>query len=244
LTSTRTVSLAARTPRSYDKMKFDVKPYLAMDASRNVKGGATVFMMQDDLQFMVRATDETFMDGVGTKGMTLGVKRADHFEFRYEMGEHAPQFVLHTGATVKGRRWHLKMRQSLKPKPSTVLEASTAMNDDNRMTVVYDMSSYDKPDLKNLAVKWCYMQDNLAVEPGYDFGTESLFAEVRYRLDDDNRLKARFDAATNNARLEWANMSGMGGGGEARVVAEMTMDKVGVKKMPSLRVEKMWTVDM
>lgn len=223
-------------------MKFDVRPDLTIDGSNNVEGGATVFYRQDDIEWSMRATDETFSEGGNMKGMVVGMKKADAFEFRYDLGEHAPMFRFHTGCRIKDRDLRLKFKHNVKGKHNTTMEASMDVNDDNRVTVAYDLTGYDKPDVKRTALRWRYTHDDLTVEPGYNFGTESLFAEVKYRLDDENRVRGHMCMHTNMATLEWINSSGMGGGGDMKVSARMCMDD-GVKKMPTLRAEKLWTVD-
>lgn len=224
-------------------MKFDVKPHLRIDANNNVSGGATVYCVKDDVQLSMRVTDESFTDGFNTKGVVLAAKQPGAFEFRYDVGKHAPSFKVHTGMTINDRKWNMRLSHGVKPKSTTMLEASTAVNDENTMTLMYDLTGYERPDLKHASVKWCWHTDDLHVEPGYCFNTESMFAEVRYRLDDDNHLKARFNTHDNHAMLEWRNCAGMGGGGDMMVSATMNLDADGMKRMPCLRAEKMWSMD-
>lgn len=55
------------------------------------------------------------------------------------------------------------------------------VNDNNKAIVVYDLSNWDGPDMKKASIKWRYTKDDLSVEPGYNFGTESVFVDARYK---------------------------------------------------------------
>lgn len=222
-------------------MKLVVRPDARLDDNNKATGGVTALMDHGDMKLSLRATNDTFTGGDGMKGLTLRARKEGAFTFDYDVGEHAPKMMLMTGCKVNDNDVRLKIRHSLKPKPTTMMEASMDVGDDHRATVCYDLSNYDKPDIKRCALKWRWSRDDLSLEPGYDFGTESVFAEMRYKLDDENRLRARYDMHSNDAMLEWLNSSGMGGGGDLRVRANMNLDDMG--KMPTLRAEKSWDVD-
>ncbi len=53
-----------------------------------------------------------------------------------------------------------------------------------------------RPNHRNLRVGWVHTQKDLTIEPSYNLGSESLSAEVTYRLDAENRLKVRGEGAS------------------------------------------------
>jgi hypothetical protein len=193
------------------------------------------------MEFSMRATDDTFNDN-SMKGLVLGVRKPGAFEFHYDVGEQAPSMRMETSCSVQDKNTRLRLKHHTKPKPVTSLEAAVDVNDSNKAIVVMDLSNWDGADLKRCTMKWRYTKDDLSIEPGYNFGSESVFVDARYRMDDENRLRAVYEHGNKNAMLEWTNTSGMGGGGAMKMSASMCMDD-GMKKMPTLRVQKDWDLD-
>lgn len=221
-------------------MKFDVRPEVMLRDS-NASGAATVFLDHNDMRLSMRATDDA-LNGGDLNGITFHAKKEGAWEMRYNLGTHKPSFRFNTGCRIHDRDVSMRFTHSQKGKGMTMLEMGTDVGDDNRVTLAYDLTGYDKPDLKRCAVKWRYTHDDLTVEPGYSFGTEALFLDAKYKLDDENKVRAHMDMHNNMALLEWTNSSGVGGSGDMRVSARMCMDD-GFNKIPSIRAEKMWTVD-
>lgn len=222
-------------------MKLTVRPDVRLDDNNSVAGGVTLFANHGDMRLSARATDETAKGG-DLKGLTLRAEKAGAFRIDYDMGNDAPAFRFHTNCTINDKAVSMRYRHSMADKGRTDLEMGADVNDDNRVTVRYDLAGHDKPDLKRCSVKWRYTKDDLSVEPGYDFGTESVFGQLKYRLDDENRVCARMNMHTNMASLRWTNTSGMGGGGDMRITASMNMDD-GLGKIPTVVAEKYWDVD-
>lgn len=223
-------------------MKLTVRPDVRLDGDGSPQGGLTAFMDHGDMRLSARATDETLKDAGSLKGLTLRAEKAGAFRMTYDMGSDAPSFRFHNTCEINDKTVSMRFRHVHSDKGRTDVEMGAAVNDDNRLTVRYNLTNHDKPDLKNCSVKWRYTKDDLSVEPGWDFGTEAAFGELKYRLDDENRLSARMNMHNNVASLAWTNTSGLGGGGDTRIIATMNMDD-GLGKMPTIQAHKYWDVD-
>jgi len=134
-------------------------------------------------------------------------------------------------------------RNALKNNASS-LEAKVSVDDNNSASLTYDLSNYDRPNHRACAVKWTYTSGDFEVSPAYNLGTESLSLAGTYQLDDDNKLKVAYDLNSNLGSLEWTNSSGAGGGGDLKVTAKANLaDSETAKQMPTMLIEKTWTID-
>lgn len=84
----------------------------------------------------------------------------------------------------------------------------------------------------------------MEVSPAYNLGTESLSVTGTYNVDADNRLKVGYCMNSNVGSLEWTNSSGAGGGGDLRITARSDLSSAdSAKSMPTVMVEKCWSID-
>ena len=156
---------------------------------------------------------------------------------------HAPKLRLNTHVTVNDKRIDLVYRNALKSNASS-LEAKIGIDDNNTASLTYDLSNFEKPNHRSCAVEWTYTSGDFEISPAYDLGTESLSVSGTYQVDDDNKLKATYDMNSNLGSLEWTNSSGAGGGGDLKVTAKANLaDSTSAKQMPTMLIEKTWTID-
>lgn len=199
-----------------------------------------VTMICWDMQ--VRLADTMVKDGLTTDGLVVGLKNG-RFEVNYDVSAHAPSLKLNTHVTLNEKRIDLVYRNALKANSSS-LEAKVSVDDNNSASLTYDLSNFDKPNHRSCAVKWTYTSGDLELSPAYNLGTESLSISGKYQVDDDNSLKLDYDMNSSNATLEWTNTSGSGGGGDLRVTAKTNLaDSNSAKQMPTMVIEKTWTID-
>jgi len=181
-------------------------------------------------------------DGLTTDGLLVGLKN-DRFELNYDVSGHAPSLKLNTHVTLNDKRVDLVYRNALKANASS-LEAIVSVDDNNSASLTYDLSNYDRPNHRACAVKWTYTSGDLEISPAYNLGSESLSVSGTYQVDDDNKLKLTYDMNTSNGTLEWTNTSGSGGGGDLKVTAKANLaDSNTAKQMPTMVIEKTWTID-
>jgi len=84
----------------------------------------------------------------------------------------------------------------------------------------------------------------MELTPAYNLGTESLSVDASYNIDDENRLKVGYCMNTNMGSLEWVNSAGTGGGGDLRITARANLaDSNTAKQMPTMLIEKTWSMD-
>ena len=190
----------------------------------------------------VRLADSMVKDGLTTDGLLVGLKN-DRFELNYDVSGHAPSLKLNTHVTLNDKRVDLVYRNALKANASS-LEAIVSVDDNNSASLTYDLSNYDRPNHRACAVKWTYTSGDLEISPAYNLGSESLSLSGTYQVDDDNKLKLTYDMNTSNGTLEWTNTSGSGGGGDLKVTAKANLaDSNTAKQMPTMVIEKTWTID-
>jgi hypothetical protein len=119
-----------------------------------------------------------------------------------------------------------------------------AVDDSNTATVVYDLSNFDKPTHKACTLKWTHRNGDLSVTPAFNLGSESLSLDASYAVDAENSVRARYDMNSNMGELRWTNSSGAGGGGDLCVTARANLaDSASAKQMPTMLVEKTWSVE-
>lgn len=119
--------------------------------------------------------------------------------------------------------------------------------DPNRTNTLFThvCSNFDKPNHRNMSLKWTHRRDDLELTPCYNLGTESLSVEAAYRVDDENKLKVNYCMNSNMGTLEWTNSSGTGGGGDLRITARANLaDADAAKQVPTLMIEKTWNMDV
>ena len=126
------------------------------------------------------------------------------------------------------------------------LEANLDVDDNNTAAIVYDLTSFERPDHKACLLKWTYRSGDYEVTPMYNLGTESLGVIGSYTIDSENRLRASYDLNSNMGSIQWTNASGAGiGGGDLRITASANLaDADSAKQMPTLLVEKTWSMDV
>ena len=190
----------------------------------------------------VRLADTMVKDGLTADGLVVGLKN-DRFELNYDVAGHAPSLKLNTHVNLNEKRVDLVYRNALKANASS-LEAIISVDDNNTASLTYDLSNFDKPNHRSCAVKWTYSSGDFEIAPAYNLGTESLSVSGTYQVDDDNKLKVGYDMNTSHGTLEWTNTSGSGGGGDLKVTAKANLaDSDSAKQMPTMLIEKTWTID-
>jgi hypothetical protein len=225
-------------------MKFDVKPVLTVGgtSAQDVSAACNLKFNHNDNEINVRLADSLVKDGLTTDGLLVGLKN-DRFELNYDVSGHAPSLKLNTHVTLNDKRVDLVYRNALKANASS-LEAIVSVDDNNSASLTYDLSNYDRPNHRACAVKWTYTSGDLEISPAYNLGSESLSLSGTYQVDDDNKLKLTYDMNTSNGTLEWTNTSGSGGGGDLKVTAKANLaDSNTAKQMPTMVIEKTWTID-
>jgi hypothetical protein len=181
-------------------------------------------------------------NGVSTDGLKLNLKN-DRFEVGYDVSNHSPCLKLNTHLTLQDKRIDLVYRNAVKAGSSS-LEAKVAVDDNNSATLTYDLSNFNQPSHRDCSVKWTYKSGDLELSPSYNLGSESLSVSGSYQVDVDNRLKLNYDLNSSDASLEWTNTSGSGGGGDLVVTASTNLaDSNSAKQMPTIKLEKTWTID-
>jgi len=181
-------------------------------------------------------------DGITTDGLKLNLKN-DRFEVGYDVSSNSPCLKLNTHVTLNDRRIDLVYRNALKAGSSS-LEAKIGVDDNNSASLTYDLSNFNAPSHRDCAVKWTYSSGDLEVSPAYNLGSESLSISGTYQVDGDNKLKVNYDLNSSDASVEWTNTSGSGGGGDLVVTATTNLaDTNSAKQMPTIRLEKTWTID-
>jgi hypothetical protein len=223
-------------------MKFDLRPELRVGNSNDVSAAVNVRFDHNDNEINVRLADSMVKDGLTTDGLRVGLKN-DRFELNYDVSSHAPSLKLNTHVTLNEKRVDLVYRNAITAGSSSI-EAKVAVDDNNRASLTYDLSNYSGPNHRDCSVKWTYSSGDFEISPSYNLGNESLSLSGTYQVDDDNSLKVDYDLNTSNASLEWTNSSGAGGGGDLKVTAKSNLaDSNSAKQMPTLLIEKTWTID-
>lgn len=222
-------------------VSFDVKPALVIKPDNSVGGTVKLTTQKWGNEFSATLSDAMVKDGISTNGLRLGVK-ARNMELEYGVADHSPKLIFRSGLSVSDKDVKIKYTHAVKGGAS--LEASVAVDDDNSATLTYDLSDYNGPDHRKLVVKWSHTQKDFVIEPSFNFATESLSAAVTYRVDDENKLKANYDAKTNVGTLEWTNTGGLVGDGDLKITARSALDADSVKKVPTLMMEKTWSLDV
>lgn len=150
---------------------------------------------------------------------------------------------MNSHVNVRDKRIDLIYRNALKSNTSS-LEAKLALDDNNTAGLIYNLSGYEKPDHKAVTLKYTYCQGDLEVSPMYNLGTETLSISGIYTVDAENKLEAQYDMNSNMGTLLWTNSSGTGGGGDLKITARANLaDANSAKQMPTLLIEKTWSVD-
>lgn len=221
---------------------FDVKPQLVIRPDNSVSGTVRVSTSKWGNEFSATVSDEMVKDGLSTNGLQLGLK-ASQMEVEYRVDSHRPKLIFHSGLTIRDKQVGLKYTHEVRGK-GTALEATVAVDDDNKAVLTYDLSNYEGPDYRHLILKWVHTQKDFVIEPQFNLATESLSAAVTYKVDDDNKLKAIYDTKSNVGKLEWTNTGSLGGDGTLRITARSALDADSVKKMPTLMVEKTWSLEV
>jgi len=223
-------------------VKVDVRPMLTVAQGNDVSAACNFKFNHNDNEINVRISDTMVKDGVSTDGLSLGVKN-DRFDIIYDVANHAPRLRLNSHVSVKDRRVDLIYRNALKDNASS-LEAKVGVDDNNTAGLVYDLSNFDKPNHKACTLKWTYRSGDMELTPAYNLGTESLSVDASYNIDDENRLKVGYCMNTNMGSLEWVNSAGTGGGGDLRITARANLaDSNTAKQMPTMLIEKTWSMD-
>lgn len=222
---------------------FDVRPIITLtDGGKDVSVAAQLSWQHKDNTLGVRVSDSCFKDGVSTNGLSLGIKN-DRLEAIYDLSDDSPSLRLNTHVQARDKRVDLVYRNAVKAGASS-LEAKVSVDDNNTAGVVYDLSNFDKPNHRNMTLKWTHVRDDLEITPSYNLGTESLGLAAAYRVDDENRLKATYCMNSNVGTLEWTNSAGTGGGGDLRITASANLaDADSAKQVPTLKIEKTWNID-
>lgn len=107
--------------------------------------------------------------------------RNGQMDLRYDMGNKSAMMRMDANCRMADRDVRMRLRHNTCNKSSTTMEAMVDVNDNNKAIVVYDMSNWDGLDAKKMSLKWRYTKDDMSVEPGYNFGTESVFVDARYK---------------------------------------------------------------
>eukprot|EP00890_Picochlorum_soloecismus_P004763 jgi/Picsp_1/5288/NSC_02650-R1_oep24_pea ame: full=outer envelope pore protein chloroplastic ame: full=chloroplastic outer envelope pore protein of 24 kda len=226
-------------------MKFDVRPMITVGGTggaQDVSAACNVRFNHNDNEINVRLADTMVKDGLTTDGLVLGVKN-DRFELSYDVANHAPALRLNTHVDINEKRVDLVYRNALKQNASSI-EAKVGVDDNNTASLTYDLSNFDRPNHRSCSVKWTYTSGDFEVSPAYNLGTESLSLSGVYQVDDDNKLKVSYDMNTNLGSLEWTNSAGAGGGGDLKVTAKANLsDSDSAKQMPTMLIEKTWSID-
>lgn len=132
----------------------------------------------------------------------------DNMDLRYDVGDKSMSVRMDNKCRLADRDVRMRLRHNTRGKAGTLMEcvcsipsmysytprtpplckhtatsmeAMVDVNDNNKAIVVYDLSNWDGADMKKMSLKWRYTKDDLSVEPGYNFGTESLFVDARYK---------------------------------------------------------------
>eukprot|EP00889_Picochlorum_renovo_P001513 jgi/Picre1/28543/NNA_003945.t1 len=203
-------------------MKFDVKPVLTVGgtSAQDVSAACNLRFNHNDNEINVRLADTMVKDGLTADGLVVGLKN-DRFELNYDVAGHAPSLKLNTHVNLNEKRVDLVYRNALKANASS-LEAIIAVDDNNTASLTYDLSNFDKPNHRSCAVKWTYTSGDFEIAPAYNLGT----------------------GACPHGTLEWTNTSGSGGGGDLKVTAKANLaDSDSAKQMPTMLIEKTWTID-
>lgn len=162
----------------------------------------------------------------------------------HDQANHAPSLRLNSHVNVRDKRVNLIYRNAIKANASS-LEATFALDDNNTAGLVYDLSGFDKPNHKAVTLKYTYRQGDLEVTPMYNMGTETASLTGTYTIDAENKLEVGYDMNSNMGSLCWTNSSGTGGGGDIRVTARANLaDSNAAKQMPTMLIEKTWSVDV
>ena len=191
------------------------------------------------LLLQVRLSDAASKEGINANNFSIGVSN-DRFDVVYDVANHAPRLRIGSHVNVRDKRIDLTLRSDLKANTRSI-EAGIDVDDNNRAGVIYDLTNYDAPNYKSATVKWTYRSGDMEITPSYNLGSESLALAGSYVVDSENRLKATYDVNSQAASLQWVNSSGAGGGGDLRVTARANLNDA--KQVPSMLIEKTWSVD-
>jgi hypothetical protein len=221
---------------------FDCTPTLTLSQNQDVSAAVAISWQSGDNTIKVTLADTMVQNGVSTDGLKLNLKN-DRFEVGYDVSNHSPCLKLNTHLTLQDKRIDLVYRNAVKAGSSS-LEAKVAVDDNNSATLTYDLSNFNQPSHRDCSVKWTYKSGDLELSPSYNLGSESLSVSGSYQVDVDNRLKLNYDLNSSDASLEWTNTSGSGGGGDLVVTASTNLaDSNSAKQMPTIKLEKTWTID-
>jgi hypothetical protein len=221
---------------------FDVSPTLTLSSSQDVSAAVNVSWAHGDNTIKVTLADSMVQNGVSTDGLKLKLSN-DRFEVGYDVSNNAPCLKLNTHVTLQDKRVDLVYRNAIKAGSSS-LEAKVSVDDNNSASLTYDLSNFNAPSHRDCSVKWTYTSGDLELSPAYNLGSESLSVGAKYSVDADNSLKINYDLNSSDASLEWTNTAAAGGGGDLVVTATTNLaDSNAAKQMPTIKLEKTWTID-
>jgi hypothetical protein len=221
---------------------FDVSPTLTLSSSSDVSAAVAVSWAHGDNTIKLTLADSMVQNGVSTDGLKVNLKN-DRFEVGYDVANHSPCLKLNTHVTLNDKRVDLVYRNAIKAGSSS-LEAKVSVDDNNSAKITYDLSNFSQPSHRDCSVSWTYSSGDLELTPSYNLGSEALSVGATYQVDGDNSVKLNYDLNSSDASLEWTNTSGSGGGGDLVVTATTNLaDSNAAKQMPTIKLEKTWTID-
>lgn len=219
-----------------------MRPQLSIDSDNNIKARCNFQFEHKDNTIDINVADSQFKNGYSNEGLRVGLKNRT-FELLYDIGAEAPTFSLKSAVNVRDKTINVKYVHAVK-KNAAHLETTMQVDDNNIAKLNYDLSNFDKFDHKAIVFKWSYRRDDITVEPSFNMANESLACTAWYTVDDDNKLKAHYDLHTQHGWVQWVNNGALGGGGELKVTARANLEnKDSAKQMPTILVEKTWTID-
>jgi len=236
---------------------FMLKPNATFNSANDYAVRLEAAHTMDDLTFKVSASDATFGNrggkGVSTKDVVMSVEKADNWAVTYDVANNAPAVTFETGFTVKGTAVSMEYNHDVASGDCS-LKGEMDVNDKFRVTAVHSTSqgmfswgqnSWD------VSARYEH-DDNTAVTPSFNLGTQAMHLSVEHKLDSSNRVRVDVNSKSKDGELMWIQdndtkrASGTGkmssNGMMVKMTGNLTAD--GMKRMPRLMVGRMVSVDM